>query len=89
MVSIRTARSGHAEHTLIEAFDQMRVRGSSSPGTDVFIGTNAGQSILNMRGLGANPTLVLLDGRRVLPSTKNGTLDINVLPESMISAWKS
>ena len=74
-----------APGNLIEAFHQMpQFMGNSSPGTDVFIGTNAGQSILNMRGLGANRTLVLLDGRRVVPSTKQGTLDINVLPESMI-----
>jgi len=74
-----------APGNLIEAFDQMpQFMGNSAPGTDVFIGTNAGQSILNMRGLGANRTLVLLDGRRVVPSTKQGTLDINVLPESMI-----
>jgi len=74
-----------APGSLIEAFHQMpQFLGNSSPGTDVFIGTNAGQSILNMRGLGANRTLVLLDGRRIVPSTKQGTLDINVLPESMI-----
>lgn len=74
-----------APGNLIDAFDLMpQFLGNSAPGTDVFIGTNAGQSILNMRGLGANRTLVLLDGRRVVPSTKQGTLDINVLPESMI-----
>jgi outer membrane receptor protein involved in Fe transport len=74
-----------APGNLIDAFDQMpQFLGNSAPGTDVFIGTNAGQSILNMRGLGANRTLVLLDGRRVVPSTKQGTLDINVLPESVI-----
>lgn len=74
-----------APGNLIDAFDQMpQFLGNSAPGTDVFIGTNAGQSILNMRGLGANRTLVLLDGRRVVPSTKQGTLDINVLPEAMI-----
>jgi outer membrane receptor protein involved in Fe transport len=74
-----------APGSLIEAFHQMpQFLGNSSPGTDVFIGTNAGQSILNMRGLGQNRTLTLLDGRRVVPSTKQGTLDINVLPESMI-----
>ncbi len=45
-----------APGNLIEAFDQMpQFMGNSSPGTDVFIGTNAGQSILNMRGLGAEP----------------------------------
>ncbi|MEJ0038045.1 MAG: TonB-dependent receptor [Gammaproteobacteria bacterium] len=48
------------------------------------IGTDAGQSVVNMRGLGANRTLVLLDGRRVVPSTYNGTVDINVLPQSLL-----
>ena len=48
------------------------------------IGTDAGQSVVNMRGLGANRTLVLLDGRRMVPSTYNGTVDINVLPQSLL-----
>ncbi|HEY4212492.1 MAG TPA: TonB-dependent receptor [Steroidobacteraceae bacterium] len=48
------------------------------------IGTDAGQSIVNMRGLGGNRTLVLLDGRRMVPSTYNGTVDINVLPQSLL-----
>jgi iron complex outermembrane receptor protein len=48
------------------------------------IGTDAGQSIVNMRGLGANRTLILLDGRRMVPSTYNGTVDINVLPQSLL-----
>ncbi|MEJ0039901.1 MAG: TonB-dependent receptor [Gammaproteobacteria bacterium] len=74
-----------APGSLIDALDQMpQFLGNSGPGTDVFIGTSAGQSILNMRGLGANRTLVLVDGRRIVPSTNQGTLDINVLPESMI-----
>src|SRR5882724_9438739 len=30
------------------------------------IGTDAGQSTVNMRGLGSNRTLVLLDGRRMV-----------------------
>ena len=74
-----------APGNMIDAFNRMpQFLGNSAPGTDVFIGTNAGQSVLNMRGLGANRTLVLLDGRRVVPSTKQGTLDINLLPESII-----
>ncbi len=48
------------------------------------IGTDAGQSVVNMRGLGANRTLVMLDGRRLVPSTYNGTVDINVLPQSLL-----
>ena len=48
------------------------------------IGTDAGQSVLNMRYLGENRTLVLLDGRRMVPSTYNGTIDINVMPQSLL-----
>jgi iron complex outermembrane recepter protein len=45
----------------------------------------AGSSLLNMRGLGSNRTLVLLNGRRVVPSSKVGAVDINLFPEAMIS----
>ncbi len=46
---------------------------------------NAGQGSLNMRGLGGNRNLVLLDRRRVVPSTGNGIVDVNVLPSALIS----
>jgi iron complex outermembrane receptor protein len=44
----------------------------------------AGASNLNLRGIGANRTLVLLDGRRIVPSTRKGLVDISLLPESLI-----
>lgn len=44
----------------------------------------SGASILNLRGIGQNRTLVLLDGRRVVPSSRRGTLDVNLLPESLV-----
>ncbi|MBX5463605.1 MAG: TonB-dependent receptor [Steroidobacteraceae bacterium] len=44
----------------------------------------AGASILNLRGVGASRTLVLLDGRRVVPSTRNGTIDVNLFPEALV-----
>jgi len=74
-----------APGNMIAAFKQLpQFLGGSSPGTSVYIGTDAGQSILDMRGLGENRTLVLLDGRRIVPSNYNGTVDINVLPQSLI-----
>jgi iron complex outermembrane receptor protein len=74
-----------APGNIIDAFKQLpQFLGGSSPGTTYYIGTDAGQSILNMRGLGENRTLVLLDGARVVPSNYNGTVDINVLPQSLI-----
>ena len=38
----------------------------------------------NLRGLGSNRTLVLLDGRRVPPFNRLGTPDVSTFPESMI-----
>ena len=74
-----------APGNFIDAFKQLpQFLGGSSPGTTYYIGTDAGQSILNMRGLGENRALVLLDGARVVPSNYNGTVDINVLPQSLI-----
>jgi outer membrane receptor protein involved in Fe transport len=70
---------------LVEALDKMpQFLNTSRPGTDQGIGTDANQSIVNMRGIGTNRTLILLNGRRIVPTTKQGTIDISVLPDSMI-----
>jgi iron complex outermembrane receptor protein len=74
-----------APGNIIEAFKQLpQFLGGSDPTQNNGIGTDAGQSVLNMRGLGENRTLVLLDGRRIVPATYNGTVDINVLPQSLL-----
>jgi iron complex outermembrane recepter protein len=44
----------------------------------------AGASNVNLRGAGAERTLVLLDGRRLGPANKFGTVDIGIIPESLI-----
>ena len=46
---------------------------------------NGGQNGVDLRGLGRNRTLVLLDGRRVVPTNIGGTLDINQIPTPLIS----
>jgi iron complex outermembrane receptor protein len=45
---------------------------------------SAGQSFANLRGLGPNRTLVLLDGQRFVPSTSIATVDISLLPSALI-----
>ena len=45
----------------------------------------AGANFLNLRGFGANRTLVLLDGERVVPSTVAGIVDVNVIPSALVS----
>ncbi len=45
---------------------------------------NIGSRIVDLRGLGADRTLVLVDGRRFVPSTLNGTVDLNLIPSILI-----
>ncbi len=44
----------------------------------------AGANFLNLRNLGISRTLVLLDGRRVVPATTFGAVDVNLLPTGLI-----
>jgi len=44
----------------------------------------AGTSAVNLRNLGANRTLVLMDGQRVVPSTVTGLVDINIIPTQLL-----
>ena len=43
-----------------------------------------GQSTLNLRGVGTQRTLVLLDGRRFVPSNRSGGVDISMFPQRLI-----
>ncbi len=43
-----------------------------------------GASTVNLRGLGANRTLVLLDGRRAMPVNASLVVDINTIPAAAI-----
>lgn len=44
-----------------------------------------GIATVNLRGLGSNRTLVLLDGRRVQPANATMVVDTNVIPKAAIS----
>lgn len=43
-----------------------------------------GRATINLRGLGSNRNLVLLDGRRLPLSDISGNVDTNIIPESII-----
>jgi outer membrane receptor protein involved in Fe transport len=49
-------------------------------------GQNSGGSNLNLRGAGLNRTLVLLDGRRIVPTNRFGAVDVAMFPEELISS---
>ena len=56
---------------------------SETPATAATGGTN-GQNLLNLRGLGPARNLVLLDGRRLPATNSAGSVDVNVLPQSLV-----
>lgn len=45
---------------------------------------NGGQSNVNLRGLGSNRNLVLIDGRRPMVSANSLTVDLNTIPAALI-----
>lgn len=49
----------------------------------VAIGTT-GQNLLNLRGLGFNRNLVLLDGQRIVATNQVGSVDVNMLPQGIV-----
>ena len=46
---------------------------------------NIGQNLLNLRGLGPTRTLVLLNGQRLVANNVLGSVDINVIPQGLVS----
>ena len=74
--------------TITEALIQLPVfKGSpsvQSQGTGTT--SNNGAAYLNLRGLGTQRTLVLLDGRRVVSASSAGSVDVALLPEALISS---
>lgn len=60
-------------------------QGSNTPATTgIGNGGTSGGNNLNLRALGANRTLVLFDGHRIAPSSADGTVDTNLLPDSLV-----
>jgi outer membrane receptor protein involved in Fe transport len=47
---------------------------------------NNGQANVSLRGLGTTSTLVLVDGRRLMPANGNGVADLNIIPSSLIES---
>ncbi|HET6628256.1 MAG TPA: TonB-dependent receptor [Woeseiaceae bacterium] len=46
--------------------------------------SNGGQANVSLRGLGTTRTLVLLDGKRIVPSNATGVVDLNLIPAAII-----
>ena len=50
------------------------------------IGFGGGASYSDLRGIGRNRSLVLMDGRRLMPSTPDGAIDLNTIPMALIDS---
>ena len=72
--------------TIADALNKLpQFNGSVTPatGSSTFASQDHGD-LLNLRGLGAIRTLVLLDGQRLPPTSYLGTTDVDILPQLLI-----
>ncbi|MDT7533448.1 TonB-dependent receptor [Sphingobium sp. SA2] len=68
-----------------EALNQLpSFRASSGPAAQANLGGNIGARLLDLRGLDPQRTLVLVDGKRFVPSTVQGSVDTNLIPSSLL-----
>jgi outer membrane receptor protein involved in Fe transport len=73
--------------TLAEGLAQLpQFFGSTTTASTGGFFTSPGAGNLNLRGLGTNRTLTLLNGRRIVSSTRFGGTDINIFPEAMLKS---
>lgn len=59
-------------------------RGTQTPASQGLSGGYVGGRVLDLRGLGPVRTLVLLDSKRITPSTPQGTVDTNMIPSVLV-----
>ncbi|WP_161988961.1 TonB-dependent receptor plug domain-containing protein [Sphingomonas glacialis] len=72
---------------LPDAVNQLpQFRGSQRPTSagSATTTSGAGANLLALRGLGPSRTLVLLDGRRIVPTTLIGATDANLIPQGLV-----
>lgn len=59
-------------------------RASTNPATQQSSNGSIGARVLDLRGLGAPRTLVLVDGKRFVASTSQGLIDTNLIPSILV-----
>jgi iron complex outermembrane receptor protein len=59
--------------------------GGSTPRSQGNGSGDGSANTLNLRNLGASRTLVLMDGQRVAPTNQGGTVDVDALPQMLVS----
>jgi outer membrane receptor protein involved in Fe transport len=59
-------------------------RATTAPTVNTFSGSSVGQSFADLRGLGSTRTLVLVNGRRHVPTSPTGQVDLSLIPTQLI-----
>lgn len=68
----------------VNTLPAVRGSGTSANSNGALSNGGAGINTVNLRSLGANRTLVLVDGQRSVPSTNTGSVDVNTIPQALI-----
>ncbi len=77
------ARSGNAN--LVDTLNDLpALAGSGSPQQSAASGNYVGQAFVSLRGLGAQRTLLLVDGQRFTPTNYFGATSLNVIPQAAV-----
>lgn len=63
-----------------------QLRASLTPSANTASVAYAGKNMLDLRGLGAQRTLVLVDGQRFVSGIVEGPVDLNAIPQAMIDS---
>src|SRR5690349_3856634 len=61
------------------------ILGGRTPRTQGNASTNNGGNVLSLRNFGPSRTLVLLDGHRVPTSNQDGSVNVDILPQMLVS----
>jgi outer membrane receptor protein involved in Fe transport len=70
---------------LMDSLNQLpQFRDNDQSQTGSIFSTSGGANAVNLRGIGSNRTLTLLNGRRLVSGQQAGTVDIAILPTSLI-----
>jgi len=89
VVTLQDIRTQAPTNNLADYLNQMpAVAGSLRPAnTRLFLSNGlAGINALNLRNLGLERTLVLVDGRRAVGSSVTGIVDINTVPQALVKS---
>jgi outer membrane receptor protein involved in Fe transport len=83
-VTDSAAIAARAPTTISDVVNQLPQLRQTTGNTQTPRGNSNGQNLVDLRGLGTNRTLVLLDGNRVVPTNVAGSFDVNLIPSVLV-----